>query len=393
MNGRERLALTMQCKAADRVPVMCQLALGHYFLHTSLPPHKIWFSSEGFAEALVALQRRYRFDGILVNLPGRPENALDDDISSIEETSEGELLSWKNGDTTFIPWDDNPQHQVADTSKPTRADFAAIDPANLDGIDDLAGYVWGTYHIPHMTGKSKKGPLAEIPPYFFRSIDLVKQMLGDEVSLHGEVFSPFTHFVELFGYEHAFMNLVLDNGKAHAILERLTEASIRWAVAQAGHGVDAVLVSSAFTGGPFLSRKMYKAFVVPYERRLIEAVKTSKVPIYTHTCGSIGDRLELMLETGTQGIDTLDPPPLGNTELADAKARIGDKVFIKGNMNGVELLAMQTKEEAIAHASERIRIGKPGGGYILSTACSVPPKMEAWKLELLTPLAEEIGVY
>ena len=24
----------------------------------------------------------------------------------------------------------------------------------------------------------------------------------------------------------------------------------------------------------------------------------------------------------------------------------------------------------------------PGGGYILSTACSVPPQMESWKLEL-----------
>ena len=100
-----------------------------------------------------------------------------------------------------------------------------------------------------------------------------------------------------------------------------------------------------------------------------------------------------MVATGTQGIDTLDPPPLGNTTLADAKARIGDKVFIKGNMNGVELLTMRTQEDVLAHASERIRIGKPGGGYILSTACSVPPKMEPWKLELLVPLAEEIGRY
>jgi uroporphyrinogen-III decarboxylase len=35
----------------------------------------------------------------------------------------------------------------------------------------------------------------------------------------------------------------------------------------------------------------------------------------------------------------------------------------------------------------------PGGGYILSTACSVAPRMEPWKLELLTLLAEEMGRY
>jgi len=38
-------------------------------------------------------------------------------------------------------------------------------------------------------------------------------------------------------------------------------------------------------------------------------------------------------------------------------------------------------------------VGMPGGGYILSTACSVSPRMEPWKLELLTPLAEQIGRY
>ena len=100
-----------------------------------------------------------------------------------------------------------------------------------------------------------------------------------------------------------------------------------------------------------------------------------------------------MAETGIDGLDTLDPPPLGNVELAEAKRAIGDRLFIKGNMNSVALLDYKTKEQVIAEASERIRIGKPGGGYILSTACSVAPRVEPWKLELLTPLAEEIGAY
>ena len=392
MTGRERIALAMQHNIPDRVPVMCQLATGHYFLNTEIPPHKIWFTSEGFAEALVLLQRRYRFDGILINMPGRPESVLND-VISIKRTDEGEILTWTSGDKTFIPWDDNAQHRVADSSIQTRADFATIDPDHLEDIHDLTEYVWGVYHIPALAGITKKGPLSEIPPYFFRTIDLVKDMVGDEISIHGEIFSPLTHFVELFGYERAFMNLVMDRGKTHAILDHLTEASITWAVAQAQHGVDAVLISSAFVGGPFLSARMYKEFVVPYERRVTDAVKATGVPVYTHTCGSIGDRLNLMVKTGTQGIDTLDPPPLGNSDLAEAKTLIGDKVFIKGNMNSVALLDFTTREEVIEHASERIRIGKPGGGYILSTACSVSPRMEPWKLELLVPLAEEIGRY
>ena len=392
MNGRERMALAMQHKTPDRVPVMCQLAIGHYFLNTDLKPHEIWFTSEGFAEALVTLQRRYRFDGILINLPGRPENLLDD-VVSIEETRDGELLTWANGDKTLIPWDDNAQHYMADGSDLPRFDFMSMGVEELDRLDDFTGYLWNTYHIPWLPGKKDKGPLTEVPDYFFRTIDLVREKTGGEVSVHGEVFSPFTHFMELIGYENALMSLIMDPDKAHALLDRLTVSSVTWAVAQAERGVDAVLMSSAFAGGPLLSPDMYREFVLPYERRVTEAVRATGVPIYTHTCGSIGDRLELMVETGTMGIDTLDPPPLGNTELADAKARIGDKVFIKGNMNSVALLQFQSKEQVIEHATERIRLGMPDGGYILSTACSVSPKVEPWKLELLVPLAEESGRY
>jgi len=392
MTSRERIALAMQHLLPDHVPVMCQLALGHYFLHSGLAPHEVWFTSEGFAQALVTMQRRYRFDGILVNLPGRPDDLLDH-VVRIDKGTDGERLTWRNGDVTFFPWDDNPAHIAADPNKPQRADIANIDPDHLDDIDDLVGYVWGTYHVASLAGKASRGPLAEVPPYFFNTIDRVRAAVGDEVSLHGEVFSPFTHFMELFGYENALMNLVIEPEKSHAILDRLSVASVTWARAQARHGVDAVLISSAFAGAPFASRGIYSEFVVPYERRVTEAVKAEGVPVYTHSCGSIGDRLDLMVETGTMGIDTLDPPPLGDGDLAKAKAEIGAKLFIKGNMNAVQLLGYERAEDVIAYASHVMEVGKPGGGYILSTSCSVSPKMQPWKLELLTPLAEERGRY
>jgi hypothetical protein len=339
------------------------------------------------------MQRRYRFDGILINLPGRPPDFLRH-VTRTTKTADGQWLDLDSGDRIFMPWDDNPHLHPAPNSGPARADFETIDPDDphgLDFIDGLKGYNWNTVHIPWIDGKEQPGPLAEVPPYFFDTIDAVRARVGDTVSVHGEVFSPLTHYMELLGYEQALMTFIQDPPKVHAILDRLTTASVTWAVAQARHGVDAVLISSAFVGGPFLSPRMYREFVVPYERRVTDAVKAEGVPVYTHTCGSIGDRLELMIETGTQGLDTLDPPPLGNTELAAAKQQIGEKVFIKGNMNAVELLLAHSKDQILDHATDRIVTGKPGGGYILSTACSVAPKVEPWKLELLTPLAEEIG--
>lgn len=395
MNGKERIARAMRFQLPDRVPVMCQLALGHYFLNLRdrLKPHEIWFTSEGFAEALLTLRERYRFDGILINIPGRDPDWRRE-VRSIEETERGEIVTWKDGLRVLLPWDDNALLEPDDPTKAPYPDFMTFDPdRDLERVDDFPRYTWGVYHTPHLPDKAP-GLLRQPPDYFSRTIRLVRAAVGETISIHGETFSPFTHLMELFGYQNALMLLVMDAGRASAILDRLAEASIAWGLAQAAEGVDAVLISSAFAGGGFISPEMYRQFVVPAERKVVDGIHAEypDLPVYTHTCGKLNDRLELMLETHTQGVDTLDPPPLGNTTLADAKRRIGDRLFIKGNMNAVEILT-DDREQMFQRAREAVEVGKPGGGYILSTACSVAPHVEPWKLEMLVDIAEEYGRY
>lgn len=384
------MAVAMRLGVPDRVPVMCQLSLGHAFLNCpGERPSEIWFTSEGFARALAHLRERYRFDGILVNLPGRPPGLLGDRVERIVPVPGGEAILWRDGERTVVPGDDNPRHEGVGGAPLARADFDALDPRDLGGIELPGGYTWNIYHVPRLDGVDRPGPLAEVPSDFLRTLDLVRQMAGEDVSLHGEVFSPFTHFMELFGYDAALMALVDDGAKADAFLDRLVPAAIAWGVAQARRGVDAVLISSAFAGSGFLSREQYRRFVLPHERRLVEAIREAvDVPVYTHTCGRIGDRLDLLAETGTMGVDTLDPPPLGDVDLATAKRQIGGRLFIKGNLDSVALLHEGDRAAIREEVEGRLRVGAPGGGYILSTACSVAPRVEPWKLEMLTPLAE-----
>jgi len=46
-------------------------------------------------------------------------------------------------------------------------------------------------------------------------------------------------------------------------------------------------------------------------------------------------------------------------------------------------------EDVRRDARQRIEIGKPGGGYILSTACSVAPATPPENLEALVEVTEE----
>ena len=49
MTSRERMAVAMRHGTPDRVPVMCQLALGHYFLRSGEDAIDIWHDGEAFA--------------------------------------------------------------------------------------------------------------------------------------------------------------------------------------------------------------------------------------------------------------------------------------------------------------------------------------------------------
>ncbi len=404
LTSRERMAIAMRKGVPDRVPVMCQLSIGHYLLNTGVSPARLWFSSEGFAEALVALQRRYRFDGILINLPGHPEDWTRE-MERIEERPDAEVVYWKDGSWTVCPRDNfavqyrrNPRtgEYVPDTR--LRPSIEEVDPDSL------------LYETPHTCGGLKyprfyydieRGPRNPddpedwFPPHEFRTLELVREMTGGTVSVHGELFSPFTQLMELLGYENGLVALLTDPDACKAILGRYVRGCVWYGRELARRGADAVLMSSAFAGGGFISREMYREFVLPFERDCWEGIRGEfpDIPCYTHTCGAIGDRLDLMEETGLDGIDTLDPPPLGTVELDRAKAQLGTRVFIKGNIDSVNTLLLGKPEAVREDVKRRIAWGKPGGAYVLSTACSVAPRVAPERLEMLADLCEEYGRY
>lgn len=388
MNSRERMLEAMCLETPDRVPVMCQLSIGHYFLHSRIDPVEIWCDSLAFAEALVSLQERYQFDGILVNLPGRPSD-WERHIKRREATAEGTILHWKNGNQTVFPKADNPSFIAADDHP--RPVFDTTDPGELFYVEP-----WGLSGVQMKTGDEFEGGEGgdAFPDCQFNAVREVIARTGRKISVHGEVFSPWSQFMELFGYEQALLAVMDHPEKVSSCLERLAEGAGELGSRLAREGADAVLISSAFAGGGFISREHYARFVLPHERAVIDRVRScSGVPVYTHTCGRIGDRIDLMLESGTGGIDTLDPPPLGNVDLAKAKEMVKGRAFIKGNIDAVNTLLKGSPAEIRKDVEYRITVGKEAGGYILSTACSVAPATPPGNIAMLVPLAAEFGQY
>jgi hypothetical protein len=393
MNSKQRIAVAMNHQMPDRVPVMCQLALGHYFLNCSYKPSEIWFNGETFARALFELQQAYGFDGILVNLPGRPPdwtNAL----ASHEKIGAREHLRWKSGLETIFVADDNPQTYQPVQKPLARADYTSVDVGD-PATYRTPGYIWNTWHAPELWGIDAEADLSDpsVYPAWFTNTLVKVQQLTPDVSIHIEVFSPFTHLMELFGYEHTLMALVDAPKKCHELLEILTQNVLAQIELYVDCQPDAILVSSAFAGAGFISRLMYEEFVIPYENLLFQAIHRHGLKSYVHTCGAIGDRLDLMSKTAVDGIDTLDPPPLGTIYFEEAKSKYGKRFFFKGNLDAVNEMLNADEKTFERAVKERIRIGKPGSGYILSSACSVAPHVNPQRLKRLVELADQFGRY
>ena len=85
--------------------------------------------------------------------------------------------------------------------------------------------------------------------------------------------------------------------------------------------------------------------------------------------------------------------PLGDGDLAHAKRKYGSRIFLKGNMDSVNVLLKSSVEHIRELTIEMIHTGAPGGGYILSTSCSVAPRVPKDHLKLLVDTADNFGIY
>ncbi len=361
----------------DRVPLMCQMSVGHMLLQTGAPPAAFWNSAQAFAEGLMELRRTYHFDGILISLHGHSPD-WEKSVVRLKKEGRSEVVFWKNGDRTVFPEDDLPVHYP--NGQPVLPSLAELKPESLP--EEIT-------YIPVSQGLR----FAIDPDHRFDIIDHLVESAGAEFSIHGEVTSPFDYYLDLLGFQPGFIGLLEFPDKAREILGRFSAGLEKLAAEMAGHGVDAIKVSSPYAGAGFISPAFYREFVLPFESRIARAVRRRGIPVYIHTCGAIHDRLEMMVEAGFSGIECLDPPPLGTVELEEAKQRIGGAVFIKGNIDPVHILLKGDVQTVLQDARARLRVGRPGGRFILSSACSIAPYTPRENVEVLIRVVEEAGRY
>jgi uroporphyrinogen decarboxylase len=78
------------------------------------------------------------------------------------------------------------------------------------------------------------------------------------------------------------------------------------------------------------------------------------------------DILEDIAEIGVDVMSPIESGIRGDVTLAEVKARIGDRVCLKGNLDDMAFLALESEDCVRAAAEDCIRQAAKDGGYILS---------------------------
>jgi uroporphyrinogen decarboxylase len=208
-------------------------------------------------------------------------------------------------------------------------------------------------------------------PGRYASIErLVKQYKGKlAIGVHlNDVFSIPRY---LAGFETLMYAFVEEPELITTMVDMSVDVNLEMAKEVAKRGVDFVFTGDDYAAAesPFMSPKMFRQYLYPGLKRVIGGFKELGLPVIKHSDGNIRPLLGMILDSG---IDCLDPiDPMGGLDMADMKQKYGSRVALKGNVNCAQTLSFGSEREVVEETIEVIRKGGEGGGLILSSSNSI----------------------
>ncbi len=174
------------------------------------------------------------------------------------------------------------------------------------------------------------------------------------------------------GWEGMFVDMAERPDWVHFLCRRFTdfyrEDYTRAAEATSGR-IDLYLLISDLgsQAGPLISLPMFREFVAPYLKEMIDLIHGLGGRVLYHSCGCIA---RFIPDLVALGVDILDPIQPVAPEMAPErlKADFGDRLCFHGGIDMQRLLPSGTPEQVRAEAGRYCATLGAGGGYILAPA-------------------------
>lgn len=350
MTSRQRAELAMRGRTPDRVPVVPLVDTSYAAACYGVPVSECFLNPATHARALACvLERHPGIDGVSINI------GLAADVTSRRSATASDY---------FVQTTDGTDWQIPlnDIGTPVSHAIQRFDDPRIGFIDVLRPHIVET--------------LRAIPADVRRDYDISAGLTG-----------PFSQIAFLMGVERVLLAMHEEPEALKGAIEQRVSLVLDWAGELAALDAPSVWIGEGVASSSLISPRQYEEFVLPYERRVAARLRELGVPSVLHICGKAARMLDSM---ALSGCDCFEAD--WQVDLAEAKARIGDRMSIKGNLHTTALVR-EKPEQVFQAACAAIAKAGGGGGFILSSGCALGRDTPPENIEAMVRAAMEMGGY
>lgn len=197
----------------------------------------------------------------------------------------------------------------------------------------------------------------------------------------------------LMPFDMFLMKLMDDPQTVKALVKMSVDINLKLAKEARKRGIKFVYTGDdfAYNSGPMISPSQFREIFYPELKRVVTGYKELGLLVLKHTDGNIMSLIEMIIDSGFDCLDPIDP--LAGMDLARIKSEYGHRISLKGNVDCAGTLAYKGIEETIEETKNCLRIGMPGGGYILSSSNSIHSSVKPENYKAMLDTVKKHGVY
>jgi MtaA/CmuA family methyltransferase len=317
MTGRERILSMFKGKEVDRLGLM-PITMMFAASQVGKPYGKYAIDHRVLVEAQLATADRFGFDH----------------VSGITETREAPDCGAK-----IQIFEDQPY--AIDESQSRLIDKTAL--ASLEMPDPLGG------NLMHDR---------------IQGLSQLKEQVGSERIVEGWVEGACGAGADLRGINRLMLDFYDDPQFVRDLFEFVVELGLRFGRAQIEAGAD--LLGVGDPAASLVGPQIYREFVWPYEKKLIDGLHEAGGAVRLHICGNTRDILPDMGQLGCEIVD-ID----SMVSMVEAREAMGPDQILAGGVDPVAVLQNGSPERVQEAVSECHNAAGPH--YIVAAGCEVPP--------------------
>ena len=181
----------------------------------------------------------------------------------------------------------------------------------------------------------------------------------------------------LRGFEQFLMDLMLEKTAVHRYLERILEHQILGYEAifnAVGPYVSGVIITDdlATQDSLLFSRELYREMVFPYQKRLLDYIRSRGQKVIFHSCGAVYPLIPDLLEAGVEILHPIQRSAKGMDPLK-IKQEYGKDLTIWGAGCDTALLQSGTPRAIIDDVKRTVETLSKDGGFIFTTTHCIQP--------------------